>query len=252
MDVLLILLGMLVGAIGLVMIIVNLIRKKPVKKYGATLLIGMVLLVTGGIMLDTDEEKSKEEPKTKVESAVNEKECKEEVKEKTLKTSQENDTEDNQSIEESELDKLQKLYLGFNDNITKEEIENAIKENNLFYNEHEFANGATIKIAYKEKVAKIKHAESGDYIEISFNKDLEVEHIEYFNDKKFITLIDYRKGTYWSFRDQPEYKGYYINGYNDKLGTIKIKYDNGNETEADYLQVKSKEEQLDFLLNYKN
>lgn len=68
MDILLILLGLLVGAVGLIMIIVNLIRKKPVKKYGATLLIGMVLLVTGGIMLDTDGEKPKEEPKTKVES----------------------------------------------------------------------------------------------------------------------------------------------------------------------------------------
>lgn len=154
--------------------------------------------------------------------------------------------------EEIEYDELQQLYVNINDETTYEEVIDLIEKFNLPYNEEEFSSGPSIKVAFDDGVTKFKHADSGDYVEISFNEDLMIDTVEYFNNDIFITLFDYRDGTYWEFRDQPEYAGYYINTYNDKAGDFTIKYKNGNESETDYLKVDSKEEQFKYMMQYKH
>lgn len=158
-----------------------------------------------------------------------------------------------ESIEKEETivhDNLQELYLKFDD-VTKEEIEKEVEESGLVFSEQEYSSGPSIKIALTEGVSKHKHADEGDNIKISFNKELEIENVTYFNHEKFLSLIDYRKGTYWDFRDQPEYEGYYISSPGKELGSFIVKYDNGNEAETGYIKVDSKEEQLNFLNKYK-
>lgn len=153
-------------------------------------------------------------------------------------------------LNNSDYDELQNLYLTIDDTTTYDDLLSTVTELNLFHNEHEFSSGPTIKVAFDEGVTKFKHADSGDYVNISFNEDKRIDYVEYFNHEIFITLLDYRNGTYWDFRDNPEYKGYYINTYNDKAGSFTIKYDNGNEKETDYLKVNSKEEQLKYMYEY--
>ena len=152
--------------------------------------------------------------------------------------------------DELEYDDLQELYLTIDEDATYESLLSQIENKNLAYREEDFNSGPSIKVAFEDGVTKFKHADSGDHVQISFNEELKIEVVEYFNNDIFITLFDYKQGTYWDFRDQPEYAGYYINTYNDKAGDFTIKYDNGNESETDYLKVDSKEEQFNYMADY--
>lgn len=148
-----------------------------------------------------------------------------------------------------EYDELQRLYLDLDKSITYDELINKLEGSSLFFSEFK-GNSKSIKIAFREEVTPFRHAESGDYIEVSFSDDLTFDYATYFNHDIFITLLHYENGTYYSFKDQPNYAGYYINTYMDKAGSFKIKYSNGNETEVDYLKVDSKEAQFKYMYEY--
>lgn len=227
MDVLLILLGMLVGAIGLVMIIVNLIRKKPVKKYGATLLIGMVLLVTGGIMLDTDEEKSKEEPKTKVEN----------VKE----TSKSSEAKENSKKEIKEEPKKDKGRVKLDSSTPKREFTVGKSDKNFL--EITDTKPGEVRNDVTGKWRKVRIAESVDINEylLSYNKlymteDSSAVHIIFNFTYKTTTVINdfgsYLSVNVYEYVDKEEHDAKKI-GTGLHLGEYKIYKDNGDIVDWD-------------------
>lgn len=216
--------------------------KKDVRKRNLSIILTIISFVLFGMFSpeDSNDERKEQDKDISLDETIEVEEINDE------------EVEDNEEIEddeEIELDTLQSLYLDISDP-SKVELISLILDNDLVYSEKEFASGPTIKIAYTKEVSKIKYAESGDYINVSFNDDLEIENVSYFNNDKFLELIDYRHGTYWDFRDQPEYEGYYINVPGKELGSFTVKYDNGNESNTGYLKVDSKEEQFEYLFEY--
>src|SRR5699024_9275386 len=102
-----ILLGLLSGGIGVVMIVVNLIRKKPIKKCGLMIIVGMVLTLSGGLMIETEKEEPKETANTEEETTESKKseDGKKEEKENDVKADLKKDGEVDLdlSIEEREF-----------------------------------------------------------------------------------------------------------------------------------------------------
>ena|GEM_PF-3299749 len=71
-----------------------------------------------------------------------------------------------------QYDKLQNLFFAITPNITRADVKNYISENALEVGESERSGGdyplKVYKIAYTKTVTYQNHAESGDYVEISF------------------------------------------------------------------------------------
>lgn len=196
------------------------------------ILIGLILLVACSNKTNESEEKKQEDTK-EIETDTTEMEQVAEI------------------TEPIEYDELQQWYLDIDESTTYEKLIEELESSNLYHNEKKSNGGIeNVKVAFEEGVTKFNRPDSGDYVEVFFNKNMDIETVEYFNNDIFITLIDYRHGTYWDFRDQPEYAGYYINTYNNKAGSFTIKYENGNEAETDYLKVDSKEEQFEYMYKY--
>ena len=150
-----------------------------------------------------------------------------------------------------EYDALQCMFMAFTLNTTEEDVMNLINEYGLEYSTKEY-NGTPksikYKIAYDKGVTPQSHADSGDYIEISFDiTDGTLLHAEYHNSNAFKTAILYGYGTYWDFRsDEPnnQYSGYYYHEPGTSKGGITIEYSNGRSTETGYHQATSAEDAL--------
>lgn len=103
-------------------------------------------------------------------------------------------------------------------------------------------------IAFDSDVVLQKYAESGDSLEVSFNKeDGTILYAEYFNEASFRNALYYNYGTYWDFREDEldnTYTGYYYYKPGDTKGGITMKYDNGNSKETGYHSVSRGEEAL--------
>lgn len=226
------------------------------KKEGVMILTAsMVLFGLGGSLIpeeDINIDHNQDRAKRNVELAKKEEEAKVDNKTETIVTTigKEEKEETTEDIT-SEFDELQTVYLDIDENTTYEALIEKLRASNLFYNENQYTSGKHVKVAFEEGVAKFRHADSGDYVEVSFSNDMVIDHVEYFNNDIFIKLFHYINGTYWEFSDQPEYAGYYIDTYNDKAGNFKIIYPNGNEGETDYLKVDSKEDQFKYMYGYR-
>lgn len=231
-------------------------RKNVFKFFG---IISLICFIGMMITVESPENNEEEMPEinNKLETETPEEiETPEEVSEEEG-VDEERVTDTNNEVTEeeiaNELDDLQKLYMNI-DNQSRKEIIEMVEKSNLYYSEKEYAKGPTVKIAYTKGVSKLSYADSGDSLKISYseneNGNIEIENVEYFSSDKFIQLIDYRHGTYWKLRDQPEYAGYYISVPGKEIGTFVVKYDNGNEAETGYLTAPTKEEQFKFYFNY--
>lgn len=125
-----------------------------------------------------------------------------------------------------------------------------IQNDNLSYTQETY-NGTPkaveYKIAFSDSVAKQKYADSGAYVEVTFNQDDgSFMYAEYSKSISRVSIF-YNYGTYWDFReDAPgEYSGYYYHKPGDTSKTgIKIKYSNGYEAETSYHKVSSAEDAL--------
>lgn len=164
-------------------------------------------------------------------------------KEKTL-------VEQLDDVELNEYDKLQKFYLDFEDSWNYDTAIEKVKEQGFYFTENSNADGKSAKVALNEEVAPMTHAKEGDSIEFSYDNESKLEYVTYFNQEIFITLLDYKKGTYFEFRDSTNYQGLYVNTYSDKAGSFTLKYSNGNEVEVDYLKLNSKEKQFKYMKLY--
>ena len=155
-----------------------------------------------------------------------------------------------------DYDKLQNLFLMLSFDTDEDDLNKWINEYSLEYVAQKY-NGTpkqmTYKIAYKHDVALHKHAESGDYVRVSFSKeDGSFMYAEYFNTNVFKTALLYNYGTYWDFREKTEYNkysGYYYHKPGDSDGGIIIEYNNGNTTETGYHRANNSEEALLHILS---
>lgn len=153
-------------------------------------------------------------------------------------------------VELDKYDKLQKFYLEFEESWDYDTAIEKVKEQGFYFTENSNAYGKSAKVAVDNEVAPMKYAKEGDNIQFSYDKESNFEYITYFNHNIFITLLDYRKGTYYDFRDSTDYQGLYVNTYLDKAGSFTLKYSNGNKTEVDYLKLNSKEDQFKYMKLY--
>ena len=165
------------------------------------------------------------------------------------------------SVEEIiyEYDVLQKLFMEITVDTTPQELETLIAENNLFYTIGEYnqsgLNGAAHQyvIAYTEGASQQKYADSGDYLEVSFdngNGD-KLKFAHYVKaDSLGYTAFFYNYGVWWKFdvTNAEDYSGYYIiDSFGDNKGIV-LKYTNGNERETNYYKYNSAEEVINKIL----
>ncbi|URZ86982.1 hypothetical protein [Floricoccus penangensis] len=170
----------------------------------------------------------------------------------------ENENLESNFDQSEKYDNLQKLYLEFNHSWDHDVVIQKIKELNLLYEEEDFSDGKSIKVAFDKSVTPFRHAKFGDDIEIHYDKNFSFDSMSYFNSDSFISLLDYQKGTYYDFRDNVDYKGLYINilsvtlNDNIKEKRVVIKYPDGYEVKTDYIKANSKQEQFDKMKKYED
>lgn len=159
-------------------------------------------------------------------------------------------------VKSTDYDQLQLLYNSINENMGYDEVLAAVNDTNLPYSDVKYSEGRTIKVAFDEEVTPQKHAKSGDYVSIHFDEQADnvgeyiFSTMEYFNNDAFITIFQYERGTYWEFGDSTdEYKGLYINDYKSE-NEFEITYDNGNTVTVNWIPVKTKEEQFEYIFNH--
>lgn len=154
-----------------------------------------------------------------------------------------------------EYDDLQKMFLAIDKDTTEDKLLKLIEEHGVAYTAEDY-NGIPkercYNIAFEEGAALQRYADSGDTLEVSFDKnDGTILYAEYFNDEAFMDAIYYNYGTYWDFgEDEPGnvYSGYYYHKPGDTKGGITMKYSNGNTKETGYHSVDSAEDALIHIL----
>ena len=154
-----------------------------------------------------------------------------------------------------EYDDLQKMFLAIDKDTTEDKLLKLIEEHGVAYTAEDY-NGTPkercYNIVFEEGAALQRYADSGDTLEVSFDKnDGTILYAEYFNDEAFMDAIYYNYGTYWDFReDEPgnTYSGYYYYKPGDTKGGITMKYSNGNTKETGYYSVDSAEDALIHIL----
>lgn len=152
-----------------------------------------------------------------------------------------------------EYDALQNLFISLTFDTKPEELEAMIQEYGLCSASQEFnSDDGTIDyvIAYTEGAAKFKHADSGDYIKISFEKndDNAFRYANYSSSSHSNGMgLLYHHGTWFDFRtaNAEDYSGYYFTtGSGGKKQGIVVKYTNGNEVQTGYYVCDSAQEVL--------
>lgn len=157
-------------------------------------------------------------------------------------------------------DNLQKVFLDITPNTTENDVQKYIKTYSLCNSKKEYKGSKSVcyKLAYNEQVALQSHADTGDYIEITFGTNGKLKYAEYFNTNAFHKdcigkALLYISGTYYDFREDGmdgDYSGYYGEKYDFKNDNgVVIKYTNGNSTETDYYKFNSAESVIQCIID---
>lgn len=212
-------------------------------------------------------EKEAAEKETKKKTEEKTEKAKGEVKQKSEKeiTKKAENTTKAESKKEPvkyQYDVLQNLFMSITDKTTVSDIDTYIANNSLAVTSQEYNKSGggkelTYKIAYTEGVAAQKYADSGDHIEISFDKDKsnQIMTAQYvMEEKPDYTALFYNYGTWYDFReDAPsKYTGYYIVDTFGKNKGIVIQYKNGNKTDTNYFECKSAEKTVQKVIDKKD
>lgn len=234
-----------------IIFIVKTIRRKPLKPIGIAIAVCIVVFGICVIVSPSPEPREKHQ--------IKQTEQPDTIAEKQTQPSEVPQTEDLTSETERpaseitvEYDNLQKVFLAITTKTTEDDIKSMIKEYGLEFSAEDY-NGTPkktcYKIAFDENVTPQKHADSGDYIEVSFSKeDGSLLVADYFNENSFMDAILYNYGIYWDFREESpnnDYAGYYYHKPGDTEGGITMKYDNGNSKETGYHSVSNAQEALE-------
>lgn len=176
-----------------------------------------------------------------------------------IETSESTTISETEDIKVVEYDTLQSLFVSFTPDTTVEELESFLTEHSLSFTSQEYnklSGGKTLKyiIAYTDGVAKQKYADSGDYIDITFDKDndLKLMYAQYCNLKAFgPSALFYCYGTWYDFRDAnaSDYSGYYLVDSLSREDGITIEYTNGNKVTTHYFKCSSAEDVIQKLLS---
>lgn len=159
-------------------------------------------------------------------------------------------------------DKLQLLYTNINETMDYNEVMTVVQDSNLPFRVKEYSDGPTIKIAFDDEVTPLLYAKkSGDYVKIHFNEDNDKNgyhfaFMEYLNLTTRITIFQYETGTYWSFRNNENYRGQNYKGYYIKDPAseyeFKIAYDNGLKSTESWIPVQTKQIQFEYIYTLLN
>lgn len=230
----------------LLLTIINIIKKNPVKPYAICLGICLIILLIFQPLTQENENKDyKVDEITKQEDTkINEKPVDEQKNKKEM-----------EDVKVLEYDNLQKVFLSITKDTTDKDVLLLANEYGLKYKVQSY-NGTPktrqYKIAYDSSVALHRYADSGDYLEISFSKENNsLMNARYFNLASFKNAIYYNYGSYWDFDEKTpnnSYTGYYYNTPGESKGGITIKYNNGNSKETGYHGVNTAEEALQKVL----
>ena len=207
------------------------------------------------------EKEEETEVKEQVEKEENKKEI-EDTENLLEKTEKETESEENNNVDiiTYEYDELQKVFLAITVDTTPQELETLITEYNLYYTIGKYNQSGsqgkayTYKIAYTEGAAKQKYADSGDYLEVSFDNGNEdtLKFAHYVkSDSIGYTALLYNYGTWYDFshNNAEDYSGYYINdSFGDEQGIV-VKYTNGNDAETNYFKYNSAEEVINKIID---
>lgn len=243
------------GLIACIIItIINTIKKKPIKRLAIGITAFFIVFVICMALtppIEKNQQTDNKEP-TESEQIMASKKDESDISKEPIKLEEpfvDKDLTQGEEITDAvNYDKLQRLFLLFNFETTEDDLIKWIEDNSLKYTSKEY-NGTpkkkSYKIAYEDNVTLMRHAESGDFVEISFcREDGSFLYAEYFNNTTFKTALLYNYGTYWDFREKEEnnkYSGYYyyhhISG--EKKGGITIEYSNGVSVETDYYSVEN-------------
>lgn len=159
-------------------------------------------------------------------------------------------------------DELQTLFLTINIDSTYDEVKSMIEGSGLPFTEREY-NGTkglgkeiAFCVAFTEGAAKQKYADSGDNLNISFQKDTgRLQTMEYFSQDHFLSALVYSFGIWWSFSETDpnnDYSGYYlVNPMDTKKNGFEIQYSNGNRAKTNYYRFDDKKAALDMIETWK-
>lgn len=155
-------------------------------------------------------------------------------------------------------DALQSIFMEITKDTTTEELWALISENDLSvtaeeYNKLHGGEKVVFCIAYTEGSAQQKYADSGDYLEVTFDilGDNFMSNENCFMSAEYVSTnyalcsgFYYEYGTWREFDEEAEnsYSGYYIiDGFSEENG-ITIQYSNGYEKTVPYFRQNSAEE----------
>lgn len=212
--------------------------KKKALKYGGLGLLGLIVVVAilQGLGIIKPKEKEVASNMTTEQQTTTQKETI-----MVQQTTQETMIEETTSIVEKEFNieecnALQKAYLDINLGISYDDVITIINKYDLFYDKSD--DNKVIKIADNKETAKLRYAESGDFIEISLEEEEDktnnkVKIIEYYAN---VVLINIKSGTALRLEE-----GLYVdNGENLFKGN-----------DERYIKFETKEEQIKYDINYK-
>ena len=246
----------------IIMTIINAIRKKPIKPLAVGIVAFFVIFVICLAIISpvetiqqTDNIESTESEQIITPNEEGNDNSKE-YSESGERVVEEESTQSEEISDAINYDKLQSLFLSFSFETTEDDLIKWIEDNGLKYTAKQYNgthNTMHYKIAYEHDVALQRHAESGDYVELSFRKDDGAfMYAEYFNNTTFKTALLYNYGTFWDFREKEgnnKYSGYYCHTSGENKGGITIEYSNGNSTETGYYSVENGENALSIVLD---
>ncbi len=142
-----------------------------------------------------------------------------------------------------EYDALQKIYLAITPETTSEAVEELIGEYGLCFTRKEYGGRSetgsiSYKIAYTDGAAKQRHADPGDYLDISIGRKTgTLCHAQYVTSGVGGSALLYCYGNWFHFSVQnaQDYSGYYYISHSSKDQGINIRYTNGNERDTNYI-----------------
>lgn len=164
-----------------------------------------------------------------------------------------------------EYDALQNIFMAVTADTTIEELWALISENELSVTAEEYSKfhggkKVVFCIAYTDGAARQKYADSGDYLEITFDiiGDNRMSNENRLMSAEYVNIncspcagFYYQYGTWKEFDEDIEndYSGYYIiDGYSKEDG-ITIRYSNGYEKTVPYFRQNSAEEVIQTMID---
>lgn len=130
-----------------------------------------------------------------------------------------------EEVKGAEYDDLQNLFVRITPDSLPEDILSMISEYGLSYTEKTYSKAYTIKIVYTDGAALQKYADSGDSLEVNFDKrGTQFQYADYSAEGHTGTSLLYYGGNFYEMYnvDESYYGYYYVNSMDSKKRGVKI------------------------------